>query len=299
LDALVTSAWIAAQRFGETQVWTGVRFHRYAGSRKAESRPKHRADMERLGIDYALIEADDPEETARLAVASWLAWEEQQRPANVLPLSSNRLYSDQDGVGSAHRTLVSVAPQARHDRDRVTLPIVGLETLTERHVDGEGEETLTHTHAVASISQMMLACDHCFLASRCPMHKPGASCAYEIPVEIRTKDQLQALMRVVIEMQGQRVFFLRFAEQVQAQGLDGQLSAEIDRLFKSLQAMKDINDTRDVLRLEMEARGNAGMLSRLFGADVGVTARGLEAPLQSERVIDTFDRQGGPPHGHH
>src|SRR5262252_7064949 len=146
-------------------------------------------------------------------------------------------------MGSAHRALTIAAPLVRHDRDRVTLPILGLETLSERHVDGDGAETFTETQAVRSTARSMLACDSCFLATKCPMHQPGASCAYEIPLEIRTKDQLQALMRVVIEMQGQRVFFLRFAEQIQGQGLDGMLSAEIDRLFKSLAAAKDINDT--------------------------------------------------------
>jgi hypothetical protein len=150
LDAVVTSAWIAAQRFGETQVWSGIKLHRYAGSRKAEARPKHRADMERLGIDYKLIEADDPEETARLAVLSWMGWEAHQ-PSNVVALSSNESYSDQDGMGSAHPTLRSVGVAARHDREQILLPVVGLDDLTERSVDGEGVESFTTTHAVAAV----------------------------------------------------------------------------------------------------------------------------------------------------
>jgi len=289
LDAVVTSAWIASQKFGETQVWTGTKFHRYAGSRKAEARPKHRADMERLGIDYALIEADDPEETARLAVLSWMGWEAHQRPV-VVPLSSNDDYSDQDGMGSAHRALTSVAPLARHDRDQIVLPVLGLDDLTERSVDGEGVETVTTTQAVRGVGELMRSCNNCFLASRCPAFQRDASCAFKIPVQIRSKDQLQALMRTVIEIQGQRVFFARFAEEIEGQGLDGNVGAEMDRLFKSLQAMKDVNDTRDVLRLEMEARGNAGMLSRLFGANVGEAARALPIPTSSDEVMSRFEQ---------
>jgi hypothetical protein len=131
----------------------------------------------------------------------------------------------------------------------------------------------------------MRACNNCFLASRCPAFQRDSSCAFKIPVEIRSKDQLQALMRTVIEIQGQRVLFARFAEEIEGQGLDGNVGAEMDRLFKSLQAMKDVNDTRDVLRLEMEARGNAGMLTRLFGRDVGETARALPIPVPSEEVM--------------
>ena len=52
LDMVISYAWTMAQRFGETQVWAGNKLHRYAGNRKSEARPKHRADIERLGVDY-------------------------------------------------------------------------------------------------------------------------------------------------------------------------------------------------------------------------------------------------------
>jgi hypothetical protein len=292
LDALVTSAWIASQKYGETQVWGGTKLHRYAGSRKAEARPRHRADIERLGIDYKLIEVDDPEETARLAVVSWLAWEERHAVTapNLVALSSTEEYSDQDGMGSAHVGLASVSRAARHDREQILLPVMGLEAHEERQVDGNGEETFRVTESVSGVGQLMRSCDSCFIATKCPAFQPQHTCAFKIPVVIKSKDQLQGLMRTVIEIQGQRVLFARFAEEIEGQGLDGSLSSEIDRLFKSLAAMKEINDTRDVLRLEMEARGNSGMLSRLFGADIGNTAKALQAPLHSDQVLDAFER---------
>jgi hypothetical protein len=293
LDALVTSAWIAAQKFGETQVWGGTKLHRYAGSRKAEARPRHRADIERLGIDYKLIEVDDPEETARLAVVSWLAWEERHAVTapNLVALSSTEEYSDQDGMGSAHVGLASTSSKARHDRDQILLPVMGLDSHEERLVDGDGTETVTVRESVRGVGQLMRSCDSCFLAPKCPAFQPQTTCAFKIPVVIKSKDQLQGLMRTVIEIQGQRVLFARFAEEIEGQGLNGDLSSEIDRLFKSLAAMKDINDTRDVLRLELEAKGASGALSRLFGSDVGARASALQAPIPSDQVLDVFERQ--------
>ena len=307
LDALISSAWIATQRYGETQVWSGTKLHRYAGARKAEVRPKHRADIERLGIDYEAIIADDPQEVCRLGVVSWLAWEERHDSGEdvdrkLVLVPSNLTYVDQDGSGSTHRPLGSQNGAARHGhpvngngnlvvtpRERVLLPVLGLDTLESTSTDGDGNETVTETTAVRSVGVSMRQCDSCFLASRCPKYQPHEACAFEIPVEIKSKDQLQGLMRTVIEIQGQRVMFARFAEEIDGQGLDGTLSAEIDRLFKAIAAAKDINDTRDVLRLEMEAKGNAGMLSRLFGSSVGEQARALSVPVSSTEVMHGLD----------
>ena len=100
-------------------------------------------------------------------------------------------------------------------------------------------------------------------------------CAYKLPIEIRTKDQLQSALRALIEMQVGRVLFARFAEELEGQGLDPALSAEMDRVFNLVEKFSNISDTRDMVRLQVEARGNAGVLSRIFGARAGDTARQL------------------------
>ena len=299
LDALVSSAWWSAQRYGETQVWSGTKLHRYAGARKAEVRPKHRADIERLGIDYEAVIADDPQEVCRLAVVSWLAWEgrhDEDRSRLVL-LPSNEGYVDDVGMGSAHRSLGNHASSNGHgtvtpitrDREKILLPVLGTDTAESSTYDEDGNETVERTITIRSVGDSMRRCNSCFLASRCPAYEANAVCAFKIPVEIKTKDQLQAVMRSVVEIQGQRVMFARFAEEIDGQGIDGTLSSEIDRLFKIIAAAKHINDTRAVLRLEMEAKGNAGMLSRLFGASVGDQARALSVPVSSSEVMHGLD----------
>jgi hypothetical protein len=118
-------------------------------------------------------------------------------------------------------------------------------------------------------------CNHCYLASRCPQFQENSECAFSLPIEIRTKDQLQSALRALVEMQVGRVMFARFAEELEGQGLDSTLSGEIDRLFNLVERFKSINDNRDLVRFEVEARGSSGVLSRLFGAKAGDQARML------------------------
>jgi hypothetical protein len=90
-------------------------------------------------------------------------------------------------------------------------------------------------------------------------------------------------------MQGQRVLFARFAEELDGQGADPTVSAELERFFRLLKDMKDISDTRDVMKLQLEARAGAGVLSRLFGNEVGVRARAVSTPMEADEVLDALD----------
>ena len=91
-----------------------------------------------------------------------------------------------------------------------------------------------------------------------------------------------------------RVLFARFAEELEGQGLDPALSNEVERLFNLVEKFKDISDTRDVMRLEVEARGSSGVLSRIFGQAVGESTRqlsggGLNAQQTDRMYQDVID----------
>ena len=288
LDAVVSSAWIAAQKHGETQVWAKNSLRRYPNSQKSEARSKHRADIARLGIDADRVLADDPTETARLAIVSWQAWEERhaRRGSNLVALPSNPASAHPSQPGSAAMALAKTMPMARHDP---LLPSMALDVIESRYTDSEGREVLEETPAIKVPAVNARQCNTCFLAANCPAFQPDHACAFAIPIEIRTKDQLQAVMRSMVEMQSQRVLFGRYAEELDGQGFDPAVSAEMDRFFRLLAAMRDISDTRDVLRLELEARAGAGMLSRLFGSDVGSRARAVSVAVEADEVIDRLD----------
>jgi hypothetical protein len=76
-DSALVGSWTSAVRYGETQVWDGHGLRRYPAQQKDSSRKKHRADIQRLGLDIDAIIQDDNNEVAKLAIMSWKAWENQ------------------------------------------------------------------------------------------------------------------------------------------------------------------------------------------------------------------------------
>lgn len=307
-DTVIVSSWTSVVRYGETQIWDGHGLRRYPAQKKDTSRRSHRNDIVRMGIDYEAIQADDVGEVARLAVKSWLAWEDHTfnlsayHPAgdddesefsapdkggvvDITPLNATSTFPV-----SSPPALSTDPPQTRHDSDRKLLPVLGIERVVEKGTfttpDGdEVQETQGHEveilrHNTSGIRN----CDSCYLAPRCPSFQEHVECAYRIPVEIRTKQQLQAVLTAMLEMQTSRVMFARFAEELEGQGMDPNLSQEMDRLFKLVKEFKDIEDTRDLVRIEMEAKGSAGVLSRIFGEKAGAKANELSEPVTDEKL---------------
>lgn len=304
---VIVGSWTSALRYGETQVWDGHGLRRYPAQQKESSRKKHRPDIIRLGIDYEAVMEDNVEAVGTLAIKSWLQWEQrvqgvQMTPAGVPfegydPTSADdeEEFGDPEtgeivtippntpsGSSAVSRgTNVAIPPvEKRHESERQLLPVMGIENLvsmgTTSMEQGEYIEIdPQETPVIRYQSNPLRQCDSCYLASRCPAFKEHSECGFRLPVEIRTKDQLQAVMQAMIEMQASRVLFARFAEELEGQGLDPALSSEMDRLFSLVDRFKNISDTRDLMRIEVEARGNSGVLSRLFGQKAGDTARQL------------------------
>lgn len=315
-DSVLVGSWTSAVRYGETQVWDGHALRRYPAQQKESARKKHRADMLRLGIDYDLIIQDDSSEVARLAIASWQTWEkatfgvyeapslddeeefgllENDDNSNYLPTTPTLPNAVSGGSNIAIRGV-----EKRHEDDKVLLPVIGVEKVIPqiaKNLTESGEEFTLDEEAVPVIqyqSGLLRQCNSCYLSARCPAFRENAECGFKLPVEIKTKDQLQAALRALLEMQVSRVLFARFAEELEGQGLDPALSAEVERLFNLVEKFKDISDTRDMVRLEVEARGGAGVLSRIFGAQVGEQTRQLSGgglnPGQTDRMYqDVLD----------
>lgn len=301
-DTVVVGSWTSAIRYGETQVWDGRALRRYPAQQKDSARRRHRADIARLNIDPEAVIANDPEAVALLAIRSWKAWEDSmayETPKKIYPHQEDRTDNSyhpskvtEPNLDSRGTTIANTPLETRHENERVLLPVMGIETITSvgtqmAHEQGEYTEIDPEEIPVVRYSGALLRqCDNCYLATKCPAFKEHSECGFKLPVEIRTKDQLQAALRSMLEMQTSRVLFARFAEELEGQGLDPALSAEIDRLFNLVDKFKNISDTRDVIRMEVEARGGAGVLSRLFGSRAGEVARELSTPLPNAVVDD-------------
>lgn len=300
-DAVVVGSWTSAIRYGETQIWDGHGLRRYPAQQKESARRKHRADIIRLGLNVEAIMDDESSAVGELAIVSWRQWEthnfdpdssaydpspEDDETEFVVPkagdiATTTPLSTTPQNVDSRGSTIAIPPLEKRHESEKVLLPVMGVETVTSmgsQTVDNEGESIEIAPEITSVIkynADPMRQCNSCYLSSRCPQFKENSDCAFSLPIEIRTKDQLQAAMRALIEMQVGRVMFARFAEELEGQGLDPALSAEVDRVFNLVEKFKNIADNREMVRLEVEARGSAGVLSRLFGAKAGETARML------------------------
>jgi hypothetical protein len=66
-------------------------------------------------------------------------------------------------------------------------------------------------------------------------------------------------------MQGQRVAFARFGEELNGGYPDPNTGQEIDRLFKLVKTVKELDDTKETFRLTMERQSSGGVLSAIFG----------------------------------
>lgn len=309
-DAVVVGSWTSAIRYGETQVWDGHSLRRYPAQQKESSRKRHRADILRLGVDFNEVMEDNVSALGTLAIKSWQQWEHRTIGAYDPPTVDDEDefstseggeiiaiegFEDSPGLVDSKPSGIATAPlQRRHDQERVLLPVMGIE-----HIVVMGTETLTDegesfelnpidTPIIRYQSSPLRQCDNCYLASRCPAFREHSECGFKLPVEIRTKEQLNAVLQAMIEMQASRVLFARFAEELEGQGLDPALSSEMDRLFSLIDKFKNINDSREVLRMEVEARSGSGVLSRLFGARAGESARQLPNGGMDGNQTDRF-----------
>jgi hypothetical protein len=291
-DTLVSSAWWAVQKYGETQVWAANRLIRLNAEDKAKKRERYAPAIEAMGCDMDKIYLDDPTETVTLAVRSWQALEQH------LTTSPHSLSVIPDQIVTNGRTQpvrpTPVAPpegvangvdQTRH----LVLPVIGLTRHGVTGTDAEGNDYEDTVNTINVTPESLRQCNTCALALTCPSHYPGAACSYQIPVEIKTKVQLVAVLRAVSEIQTQRILMGRFAEEIQGEP-NPELGKEMDRLFSMVERWRAIEDTRDTIKMTLESKGDTraanGVLSRLFGAQVGQNALLLEEPIDSNDIIE-------------
>jgi hypothetical protein len=168
---------------------------------------------------------------------------------------------------------------------------MALQSLTVDLTDGDGKTTQESYNLIESSAESLRQCNTCALAMACPGHQVDSACSYNIPVVIRTKDQRQAVLRTLVEIQAQRIMMGSFAEQVLGER-DETVGKEMDRLFSMVEKWKAIEETTAKLQLgitatSQEGDGTLGMISRLFGSQAGANARILDVPELSDQYVDT------------
>jgi hypothetical protein len=305
-----TLAWISPMRRGETIIWDGMKLVRYPKKMKAQARPRYRAQVTSAGLDFDLFVADDTLESTKVAVWSFLQLEksmDKDKPdLRVIKGGKDPLLSDNSddtlysglmelGVGSSNNSGSEVRkPDAtevvsRDPQSIVPLPVFGYQMKSIVDVDDAGNEVLRDAPIVQSNHSSLRQCNTCFVASNCPAFKPDNECTFNFPVEVKTKEQLKALLTSIIEMQAQRVGFMRFTEELNGGYADPNTSQEMDRLFKIVKSVKELEENKEFIRITAERQSSGGVLSAIFG-DRAAALREMEQPLNEEQTT-TIIRQ--------
>jgi hypothetical protein len=298
-DLLVSSAWYAVQKHGETQVWVGNRLVRMNSDDKHLKRQRYAEAIEALGVDVGAVLADDPKETARLAVYSWIEMERYISAGRQLEHTNGHANLPAVVANPGMPRTMNGGPQpagvandplpVRH-ASTTPIPVMALQTMTVDLQDGDGKAITESYNLIESSAESLRQCNTCALAMACPGHQQDSACSYNIPVVIRTKDQRQAVLRTLVEIQAQRIMMGSFAEQVLGER-DETVGKEMDRLFSMVEKWKSIEETTAKLQIgvtatSQEGDGTLGMISRLFGSQAGQNARVLDVPELSDTYVD-------------
>ena len=282
-----TLSWLSPMRNGETIIWDGMKLVRYPKKMKAQARPRYKATLDRAGLDFKKFVDDDTTEATKVAVWSYLQLEGNMTTNNNPFLSDNSddtLYTglmemgggSSNNSGSEMRKVERNEVVQRDPNEVVSMPVLGYQV--KQVVENEnGIDVLKDSVVVSSNVTSLRQCDTCFVASNCPAFKPQNTCAFSLPVEVKTPEQLRALNTAMLEMQAQRVMFMRFAEELNGGYADPNVSQEIDRYQKMLKNIKELDENKEFIQITAQRNAGQGVLSAIFG----------------DRVQAVKDRQAG------
>jgi hypothetical protein len=227
-----TYAWLSPRRYGEAWVWDGKLVHYPAAEIAALA--GHRAAVEALEVSYEAAQAGDQEALLILAIRSLQRFSaDVAAKAAKKPTPVPMVPRDTEGA-AAHPSRAKAQPVER-------IPVMA------------SDEPFKFSPV------QLRSCDSCYLAGKCPKYEPSSSCGYEIPVEIKTRDDWKKACRALIELQYQRVTFSALAEQVDGAPQGERTGREMDRFMKMLRELQALeqNDVEEV---------RSGVLTEIFGA---------------------------------
>ncbi|CAB4179331.1 hypothetical protein UFOVP1033_87 [uncultured Caudovirales phage] len=298
-----TLSWLSPMRRGETIIWDGSRLVRYPKKMKDQARPRYKNIVDKAGLDYSEFVKDSTLEATRVAVWSYKKLEESMDKKtpnfhiidggkdNNLSDNSDEFMtglmgldlSTSDNSGVEGRKVERSGAVERAPEEMQNLPVFGFKMKTIVETDENGKDVLMDVPVVQTQQTSLRQCDTCFVASNCPAFKPQNTCAFNLPVEVKTKDQLKSLLTAIIEMQGQRVAFMRFAEEMNGGYADPNLSQEIDRLLKLVGNVNDMDSNKEFIQITASRQSSGGVLSAIFG-DRAQALRELPEALREDTV---------------
>ena len=285
-DTASTLAWLRPMRSGETIIWDGSKLVRYPKKMKDQARKRYQRIVNGSGLDFSKFIKDEDQEATKVAIWSYLQLEANmdknkpdlrvikggQNPPVVSDNNDDTLYTGlMDFMGGSSnnsdlemRKVERTEVTQRDPNEMTSMPVFGYEMQTVIGSDG-GTDVLKDIPTVKSNTTSLRQCDTCFVAANCPAFKPQNTCAFNLPIKVETPEQLRSMNTALLEMQAQRVAFMRFSEELNGGYADPNVSLEMDRYFKMLKSMKELDETKEFIQITAQKSAGQGVLTRLFG----------------------------------
>ena len=300
-DSVSTLSWLSPMRNGETIVWDGTSLVRYPKKMKAQARLRYKTVVEKSGLDFTKFKEDDTKEATKVAVWSYLELEKSMAARNIgrntpedksliADNSDDTLYTGlmETGIGASNNSGVEKRKQSaskiipRDPQEVVPLPVMGFRTKDVAEYE-DGEQVIKTIAIAESQSTSLRQCNTCFVADKCPAFTADSTCAFNFPIQVKSREQLVAFLQSIIEMQGQRVAFMRFQEELNGGYADPNVSQEFDRLFVLVQKLKDLDSVKEKVTVTAERTASGGVLAAIFG-DKTEQLRQLDRPIEEEEA---------------
>jgi hypothetical protein len=286
--AVLGTSWISPSRFGETVLWSRGQLHQFHKREKESARRRYRPDIEALGINHALIMADDRTENLRLSIRSW-----NRQLAAVNQLATNRaeMAIPENGV-PAVPAVDNPLPAMRHGlatvRPSVALPGTLVEAGSEPWTDPDTGARMSRAIPLLRRDPAPIrACSNCRLAEICPSFEADARCVYEIPIELGSAAQVEALALTVLGMQAEQLLRQKFEYELEGGHDSARYERQLAATFAMIQKYQAMQETGFSLTIKTTGSPNTdgGIMSRIFGRDPGPRAI---APIASNNVLDAL-----------
>jgi hypothetical protein len=267
-ETMSTLAWLSPMMRGETIIWNNNTLTRYPKRMKEQARSRYKAVYEQAGLDFDKILEDDAIELSKLAIWSYQQLEAWNNKMELVTNSDDTLppvKAETTPFDVTNRGVEKRKLETRNPEEMRTLPVLNIDFSRVIETDENGVDVLKEVPVARSNGSSLRQCNTCFVRDNCPAFKPDNPCAFSLPVELKTKDQLKSLINAFLEIQGQRVAFAKFTEDINGGYPDPNVGQEIDRFFKMLEQINKLDQSKETIRITAERSGGAGVLSALFG----------------------------------
>lgn len=277
-----TLSWLSPMRRGETIIWDSTKLVRYPKNMKDQARKRYKNIVSGAELDFQKFIEDDTLEATKVAVWSYLQLEksmDKNKPdlklvkgSKLADNSDDTLYTglmEMEGYLSnnsdSEMRKVERSEVVQRDPSEVTsMPVFGYQMKTV--IENEnGREVLKDVPIVNSQTTSLRQCNTCFVAANCPAFKENNTCAFNLPIEVKTPEQLKAMNTALLEMQAQRVAFMRFQEELNGGYADPNVSIEMDRYMKMLESLKKLDESKEFIQITAQRNASQGVLSAIFG----------------------------------